>query len=168
MHLCSEIPALEPTQCPQSARCLKLPLLRNSLGSCSHFLPLPLLPFLPSEQGAVCRVPCAQSTGTRDHAPRGWHGWVLSGLLLSYRQWWLEPGSHFSFSDNTSAGPALETNVQGGSLLPRTVPGRGHTSAPCPSPTFVLDPLLSSPVRHAPLCPPFPLSGCLSPGSDVL
>lgn len=62
MHLCSEIPALEPTQCPQSARCLKLPLLRNSLGSCSHFLPLPLLPFLPSEQGAVCRVPCAQGT----------------------------------------------------------------------------------------------------------
>lgn len=56
MHLCSEIPALEPTQCPQSARCLKLPLLRISLGSCSHFLPLPLLPFLPSEQGAVCRV----------------------------------------------------------------------------------------------------------------
>lgn len=128
MHLCSEIPAFEPTQCPQSARCLKLPLPRISLGSCSHFLPLPLLPFLPSEQGAVCAGRC----GTRDGAPRGW---VLSGLLLSYSQWWLESGSHFSFSDNTSAGPALETNVQGASLLPRTVPGRGpgtgHTSHFC-------------------------------------
>lgn len=155
MHLCSEIPAFEPTQCPQSARCLKLPLPRISLGSCSHFLPLPLLPFLPSEQGAVCAGRC----GTRDGAPRGW---VLSGLLLSYSQWWLESESHFSFSDNTSAGPALETNVQGASLLPRTVPGRGPRHWP------YVTLLLPVPVPHvfwthlSPLLSDTPLSSHLS------
>lgn len=87
MHTCSEITALKPTQCPQSARCLKLPLPRISLGFCSHFLPLPLLPFLPSEQGAVYHVPCAQ--GTVVHGimlPVAGSVWVPSGLLFSYSQ----------------------------------------------------------------------------------
>lgn len=127
-------------------------------------------PFCPCSR--VPRAVCTGRRGTRDHAPRGWQWlWVPSGLLLSYSQCWPEPGSHFSFSDNPSAGPVLEANVQGGSLLPRTVPGRGPRRRPyitrllpVPAPHVFLDPPLSSPVRRAPLCPPFSLSGWFSPG----
>lgn len=82
MHLCSEIPVLKPTQCPQSARCLKLPLLRISLAP-AHTSSLSLCsPFCPRSR-VPCAV-CAGHCGTRDHAPRGWQwlGPVVAALVL--------------------------------------------------------------------------------------